>query len=32
MTAALPVFERLGSVREAERARGLLAEITVASG
>ena len=32
LTAALPVFERLGSVQEAERARALLEEIAVAAG
>jgi len=29
LAAALPVFEELGSVREAERARALLAEVAV---
>jgi class 3 adenylate cyclase len=29
LAAALPVFERLGSVREAERARAVLAEVAV---
>ncbi|MET1008675.1 MAG: BTAD domain-containing putative transcriptional regulator [Gaiellaceae bacterium] len=32
LRAALPVFERLGSVREAERARASLEEIAIASG
>jgi hypothetical protein len=32
LSGALPVFERLGSVREAGRARALLAEVAVEAG